>query len=88
LSVLLLVVLVVASAVFVVVPFGRSAHARLLASPGAVEAVEERDRALAALRELELDHRAGTVDDAEYRSLVGALRVRAAEALRRIDGNA
>jgi hypothetical protein len=87
LTVLLLAVLVVASAAFVAMPFGRSAHARLHASPGTVEAVEERDRALAALRELELDHRAGTVDEAEYRALVGGLRLRAAEALKRVDGD-
>lgn len=43
---------------------------------------EERDRALAALKELELDHRTGKVSDADYRELVGPLRREAAEALR------
>jgi hypothetical protein len=47
--------------------------------------VEERDRALAALKELEFDHRTGKVDDADYRSLVGPLRQAAATALRAID---
>jgi len=47
--------------------------------------VEERDRALAALRELEFDHRTGKLDDADYRSLVGPLRREAATALRAID---
>lgn len=44
--------------------------------------VEERDRALAALKELEFDHRAGTVGDEDYRELVGPLRQAAARALR------
>jgi hypothetical protein len=46
---------------------------------------EERDRALAALKELEFDHRTGKVSDEDYRSLVGPLRRRAAEALRALD---
>ncbi|TML57347.1 MAG: hypothetical protein E6G09_10625 [Actinobacteria bacterium] len=46
---------------------------------------EERDRALAALKELEFDHRTGKVSDDDYRTLVGPLRRRAAEALRALD---
>jgi hypothetical protein len=46
---------------------------------------EERDRALAALKELEFDHRTGKVSDEDYRAQVGALRRRAAEALRALD---
>jgi len=46
---------------------------------------EERDRALAALKELEFDHRTGKVSDDDYRQLVGPLRRRAAEALRALD---
>ena len=46
---------------------------------------EERDRALAALKELEFDHRTGKISDDDYRSLVGPLRRRAAEALRALD---
>lgn len=46
---------------------------------------EERDRALAALKELELDHTTGKVSDEDYRSLVGPLRRSAADALRAID---
>lgn len=42
---------------------------------------EERDRALEALKELELDHRAGKISDADYRALVGPLRREAAQAL-------
>jgi hypothetical protein len=47
---------------------------------------EERDRALAALKELEFDHRTGKVSDADYRAQVGRLRRRAAEALRALEG--
>jgi hypothetical protein len=50
-----------------------------------LEAVEARDRALAALKELEADHRAGRVSDADYRAVVGILRRDAAEALRALD---
>ena len=46
---------------------------------------EERDRALAALKELEFDHRTGMVSDDDYRAQVGPLRRRAAEALRALD---
>jgi hypothetical protein len=46
---------------------------------------EERDRALAALKELEFDHRTGKVSDDDYRSLVGPLRRRAADALRALE---
>jgi len=46
---------------------------------------EERDRALAALKELEFDHRTGKVSDADYRELVGSLRREAADAIRALD---
>ena len=46
---------------------------------------EERDRALAALKELEADHRAGRISDEDYRSVVGVVRRDAAEALRALD---
>ena len=46
-----------------------------------LELLEERDRALSALRELEFDHRTGTVSDEDYRAQVGALRRDAATAL-------
>jgi hypothetical protein len=52
------------------------------------ELEEERDRALAALKELELDHRTGAVSDADYRALVGPLRRRAAETLRALEPRA
>jgi hypothetical protein len=49
--------------------------------------VDERDRALAALKELEFDHRAGKVDDDDYRALVGPLRRAAAQALQALDAD-
>jgi hypothetical protein len=49
--------------------------------------IDARDRALAALKELEFDHRAGTIDDADYRTLVGPLRRAAAEALQALDAD-
>jgi hypothetical protein len=48
---------------------------------------EERDRALAALSELELDHRTGKVSNDDYREQVGPLRARAAAALRALDAS-
>jgi hypothetical protein len=49
--------------------------------------IDERDRALAALKELEFDHRAGKIDDVDYRALVGPLRRAAAEALQALDAD-
>ena len=53
-----------------------------------LELAEERDRALAALKELEFDHRTGKVSDEDYRELVGPLRRRAAAALRTLEPHA
>jgi hypothetical protein len=50
-----------------------------------IELAEERDRALAALKELEFDHRTGKVSDEDYRMQVGPLRRRAAEVLRALE---
>jgi hypothetical protein len=65
----------------------------VLDEPGELERrrltlTEERDRALAALKELEFDHRTGKISDDDYRSLVGPLRRRAAEALRALEPRA
>jgi hypothetical protein len=54
----------------------------------ALELAEERDRALAALKELEFDHRTGKISDEDYRELVGPLRLRVAEALRALEPQA
>jgi hypothetical protein len=43
--------------------------------------LEERDRALTALKELEFDHRTGRISDVDYHELVGPLRRQAAAAL-------
>jgi hypothetical protein len=53
-----------------------------------LELVEERDRALAALKELEFDHRTGKVTDEDYRAQVGPLRRHAADALRALEPRA
>ncbi len=50
-----------------------------------IRLVEERDRALAALKELEFDHRTGKISDADYRELVGPLRAQVARGLRALD---
>jgi hypothetical protein len=55
------------------------------AEEGRLELLEARDRALAALKELESDHRAGRLSDEDYRASVGGLRRDAAAALRALD---
>ncbi len=84
-------VLAVACVLLVALPFLREPSVRddRLASPdeleqGRLALAEERDRSLAALKELEFDHRTGKISDDDYRELVGLLRGRAAEALRAI----
>jgi hypothetical protein len=47
--------------------------------------IEERDRSVDALREVEFDHRTGKLSDDDYRALVGPLRRRAAEAARALE---
>jgi hypothetical protein len=47
--------------------------------------LEQRDQALAALKELEFDHRTGKVTDQDYRRDVGPLRQAAAAALRALE---
>jgi hypothetical protein len=50
-----------------------------------LELLEARDRALAALKELEFDHRTGTISDEDYRDQLGPLRREAANALRALE---
>ena len=82
----------VAAVLLVAVPFLREPVPRddTLQEPGgskrALELAEERDRALAALKELEFDHRTGKLSDADYRELVGVYRRRAAAALQPLEG--
>jgi hypothetical protein len=47
-----------------------------------LELLEARDRSLAALKELEFEHRTGTISDEDYRALLGPLRREAASTLR------
>jgi hypothetical protein len=88
-------VLALIAVVFVARPFLRdpSPSSDRLDEPSArerrrLELIEERDRALAALKELEFDHRTGKVTDEDYRAQVGPLRRRAAAALRALDPRA
>jgi len=81
--------LAVGSVVLVAAPFLREPAAAddRLSRPDVTQQrrlaqAEERDRALAALKELEFDHRTGKVSDDDYRELVRVLRQRAAETLR------
>ena len=85
-------VLAVATVVVVALPFLRdpaptsdSLHELDASERALLEALEERDGALAALKELEADHRAGRLTDEDYRSVVGPLRREAAQALRSLD---
>ena len=50
-----------------------------------LELLEARDRALQALKELEFDHRTGTVSDEDYRAQLGPLRRDVASALRALE---
>jgi hypothetical protein len=90
--VLLAAALAVAVVVAVALPFLRepapssdALHELDAAERRLLQAEEERDRALAALQELEADHRAGRISDEDYRAVVGSLRRDAAEALRALD---
>ena len=69
-------------------PGGRSPCGARRTERRRLELAEERDRALAALKELEFDHRTGKVSDEDYRALVGPLRRHVAEALRALDARA
>ncbi len=50
-----------------------------------LDLLEARDRALAALKELEFEHRTGTVSDEDYRAQVGGLRREVAAALQALE---
>ena len=80
--------LAIAAVVFAARPFLRRQSlepAAPRATPERIRLEEERDRALAALKELEFDHRTGKISDSDYRDLVGPLRAEAAQALRALD---
>lgn len=95
LALLLGALLAAACVVVVALPYLRepAPERDALDEPGEIERrrlalAEARDRALAALKELELDHRTGKVSDGDYRALVGPLRREAAEALRALEPRA
>jgi len=93
LALLLSAVLAVACVVVVALPFIREPEPQSdaldeldEAERRQLELLEERDRALAALKELEFDHRTGAVSDEDYRAQVGQLRRDVAAALRALEG--
>ena len=88
-------VLACACVLFVALPFLREPDPveDRLDAPGALEKralelAEQKDHALAALKELEFDHRTGKISDKDYRELIGPLRSRVAEALRALEPQA
>jgi hypothetical protein len=92
LAIVLGAALAVAAVVLVALPFLREPVTRddRLDAPGAEEERrlalgEERDRALAALKELEFDHRTGKIGDDDYRQALPPLRQAAARALRALE---
>lgn len=91
-TIAVVVALAVACVAIVALPYLREPEARddRLDAPDPGERrrldfSEQRDRALAALKELEFDHRTGKVSDEDYRAQVGPLRREAAEALRSLE---
>jgi hypothetical protein len=91
-SLLLAALLAIVCVVFVARPFlrQRSPGGDVLPEPDDLERrrlalIEERDRAVDALRELEFDHRTGKLSNEDYRTLVGPLRRRAADAARALE---
>lgn len=82
-EIILAALLAAAVVVIVAVPFLRAGEPPPVAEPrqDTLVAAEDRDRALAELKELEFDHRTGKVTDDDYRALVQPLRRRAAQTL-------
>ena len=92
LALLLAALLAVACVVVVALPFLREPEPESDAldeldepEQRRLELLEARDRALAALKELEFDHRTGAVSDDDYRALVGPLRREAAASLQALE---
>ncbi len=82
--------LTVLCVLFVARPLLRSGKDEVSSAAGLTEDArvwlfERRDRALAALKELEFDHRTGKVSDEDYGALVSPLRREAAEALKALE---
>jgi hypothetical protein len=92
LAVLIAVVLALAAVAFVARPFLAEPEPEddrlgglTAAGQERLRQLERRDRALAALKELEFDHRTGKIAEADYEASVGPLRREAAEALRALE---
>lgn len=94
LGVLVLGALVVGVVVYVAWPLVRPASAADRLDPLSeaqrrrLALREERDLALAALKELEVDHATHHIGDQDYAELVAEYRGRAAEAMRTLDDEA
>ncbi|MEO9175624.1 MAG: c-type cytochrome biogenesis protein CcmI [Gaiellales bacterium] len=86
----LLVVLVVLAVLFVLIPLLRGSEPEEWKTSSAaqvhlVELRERRDAALSALRELELDHETGKLDEHDYEAANAELRAEALAALAALD---
>ncbi len=94
-ALILAAALAVAAVLFVARPFLRASGIDEPAAAGAngeeererIALLEARDRALAALKELEFDHRTGKISDADYAETVVDLRREAAAALAALDAS-
>jgi hypothetical protein len=86
-AVILAALLAVAGVLWVARPFLQGKAAEDAPQPDdavaeeRLQLLEDRDRALAALKDLEFDNRTGKINDADYRELVGPLRREAAAAI-------
>ena len=84
-------VIAVAAVLLVALPFirdngeGEELEAPTARGEARLALIEERDRTLSALKELEFDHRTGKINDGDYRALVGPLRRSAASSLQALD---
>ena len=86
----ILIVGVVALAVVLLVAgpvarLGRVPEPEDPALAGRREIDEELERSLAAIREIEMDHRAGNLSDEDFAALERAERARAVELMRRVE---
>jgi hypothetical protein len=88
-AVVLAALLAVAAVIWVARPLltrdGSEGVSEDVAARERLRLLEARDRALAALKELEFDHRTGKISDADYAALVPQLRQEAAGALAALD---
>jgi hypothetical protein len=85
-GIILLILLVVLAVLFVAVPLLRTSDREEWQSASAeqlrrIELRERRDAAYVALRELELDHDTGKLDDGDYATATSELRAEAMAAL-------